>query len=289
MGEPASNEPLELSDVNISMNDNKLYDQMSTNSDIIKIDAEKDYTIKINCVRGTYVEYKYNELNKNKINFCLEYVGENDKVYDNINPCELDSNEGFYEAQEDGLLKLIWHNVTERSFLHPLGITKELNIQVDIKGDNEIKPGELDSHVNVGCLNKYIKDVNKDVKELQLKLGAKVEMCEDFPFEVEDIMPIAEVLARTGKHFENFKKFFENSNFPKGFPVFCEIPLRYSFSCEFKFLKAEKKEVDLSTFIIPEDYEKIVIEEAEVESEKNNMNKTNESRDAEKIDAKAKE
>ena len=31
---------------------------------------------------------------------------------------------------------------------------------------------------------------------------------EEFPLKAQDMLPIAEVMARTGTHFENFKQFF---------------------------------------------------------------------------------
>lgn len=77
----------------------------------------------------------------------------------------------------------------------------------------------------------------------------------EFPFEIKDIMPIAQIMARTTKHFENFSKFFENETFPPGFPVYSEIPLKYTVSAQYEFIKAERKDMDLSLFEIPKDYE----------------------------------
>lgn len=77
----------------------------------------------------------------------------------------------------------------------------------------------------------------------------------EFPFEIKDVMPIAQIMARTTKHFENFSKFFENETFPPGFPVYSEIPLKYTVSAQYEFIKAERKDMDLSLFEIPKDYE----------------------------------
>lgn len=101
----------------------------------------------------------------------------------------------------------------------------------------------------------------------------------EFPFEIKDVMPIAQIMARTTKHFENFSKFFENETFPPGFPIYSEIPLKYTVSAQYEFIKAERKDMDLSLFEIPKDYE--FVEEKE-KKQKESKTKPEKETDKEK-------
>jgi GPCR-chaperone len=68
--------------------------------------------------------------------------------------------------------------------------------------------------------------VGANVKEDTKTMDFKVCFTKDFPLTVEQILPVIECVARTGRHFANFKRFFE-SKMPKdqGFPVQFSIPV----------------------------------------------------------------
>lgn len=57
-------------------------------------------------------------------------------------------------------------------------------------------------------------------------LNARVVMCPDFPLTVQQLLPVAEVLSRTAKHFSNVHRFL-TTRMPDGagFPVSFDIPV----------------------------------------------------------------
>ena len=57
-------------------------------------------------------------------------------------------------------------------------------------------------------------------------VGARVVLAPSFPLTVEQLLPVAEVLSRTGKHFANVHRFL-STRFPAGagFPVAFDVPV----------------------------------------------------------------
>lgn len=45
--------------------------------------------------------------------------------------------------------------------------------------------------------------------------GCQLVMSKDFPFSTDDMLPIAEVMSRTARHWRNVERFF-TKKFPKG-------------------------------------------------------------------------
>lgn len=78
-------------------------------------------------------------------------------------------------------------------------------------------------------------------------------MSEDFPYTIKQLLPIISVLEAGGEQYGQLTKFF-GTTLPPGFPVKGKIPLALSFSLEFTFKAATKKENDIKEFVVPEDY-----------------------------------
>lgn len=128
-------------------------------------------------------------------------------------------------------------------------------ISVNISGKNEVDSSFGDLDIGVGCLNRKVKEINKDIKKIKFTINAQLQMNEDFPFSIDEIFPIAQVLSKSVTHFQNFTNFFKANGFPKGFPVYCDLPLKYTLSFYYEMIEAEKKEIDKELFKIPEDYQ----------------------------------
>lgn len=126
---------------------------------------------------------------------------------------------------------------------------------MNISGKNEVDSSFGDLDIGVGCLNRKVKEINKDIKKIKFTINAQLQMSKDFPFSIDEIFPIAKVLSKSVRHFENFTNFFKADNFPEGFPVYCDLPLKYTLSFYYEMLEAEKKEIDKELFKIPEDYQ----------------------------------
>lgn len=74
------------------------------------------------------------------------------------------------------------------------------------------------------------KDVNKrlaiqlpEAAVIEKSFTASVAMCDNFPLDVQAMLPIAEVMSKTARHFENLQRFFETT-LPRGFPISFDIP-----------------------------------------------------------------
>lgn len=78
-------------------------------------------------------------------------------------------------------------------------------------------------------------------------------MSEDFPYTIKQLLPIISVLEANNEQYGQLTKFF-GTTLPPGFPVKGKIPLALSFSLEFTFKAATKKENDIKEFVVPEDY-----------------------------------
>lgn len=80
-------------------------------------------------------------------------------------------------------------------------------------------------------------------------------MCRDFPLSVANMLPLAEVMARTAQHFKTFQKFFE-STFPEGagFPVQFQVPVFPTIAATVSFLQCELVTPPAEMFQVPEDY-----------------------------------
>jgi hypothetical protein len=74
--------------------------------------------------------------------------------------------------------------------------------------------------------------------------------------QVEKFLPVAELMARTGRHAENFRKFF-NSKMPRGagFPVRFSIPVFPTITATITFENCNiRRSPPRSLFEIPADY-----------------------------------
>lgn len=87
-------------------------------------------------------------------------------------------------------------------------------------------------------------------------LDVKVYFAKDFPLTTEQFLPIAEVMARTGRHAANIRRFFSskmpsNAGFPVRFtlPVFPAITATITFDFCDPYRSPQK-----SLFVVPSDY-----------------------------------
>jgi ankyrin repeat domain-containing protein 13 len=86
----------------------------------------------------------------------------------------------------------------------------------------------------------------------------KLWMAKDFPFELEQLMPIFEALAPSSKHFTRFYEFL-TSRLPvdAGFPVQFQIPVYPTITCQAGFLNLSVKDDDDNDddlFTVPDDF-----------------------------------
>lgn len=84
-------------------------------------------------------------------------------------------------------------------------------------------------------------------------------MSRDFPLSVDHMLPLAEIMARSGTHFQNLNRFL-NSKLPldEGFPVEFQIPAFPTVTGTVRFSSCrllEAREIDASFFRVPADYE----------------------------------
>jgi hypothetical protein len=73
---------------------------------------------------------------------------------------------------------------------------------------------------------------------------------------VDQFLPIAEVMARTGRHAENFRRFFD-SKFPRGagFPVSFSIPVFPTIMAKVTFEHCDvRRPVPKAAFDLPPAY-----------------------------------
>lgn len=94
------------------------------------------------------------------------------------------------------------------------------------------------------------------VRKKSRKFKGTVMMTESFPLSIEKLLPLIEVLAPTGKHFDKLKTFFIGK-MPSGlFPVQIVLPVFPTIVATVTFSKFEKRDtIDDSLFEIPTDYE----------------------------------
>ena len=72
-----------------------------------------------------------------------------------------------------------------------------------------------------------------------------------FPLSVEDVLPLTEVLARTGKHFARLQRFFR-ARIPKGmFPARFELPIFKLVTAHVCFAACELRTPPESLFEVP--------------------------------------
>ena len=96
------------------------------------------------------------------------------------------------------------------------------------------------------------KAVTTDEKVLDLR----VLFSRDFPLSVEQFLPVAEVMARTGRHAENFSAFFRNK-MPAGagFPVQFTIPAFPTITAKITFEQCEvRRAPPAAIFDLPADF-----------------------------------
>ena len=76
-----------------------------------------------------------------------------------------------------------------------------------------------------------------------------------FPLTREQMLPIAQALARTGAHFQNFRKFFEHKMPPEaGFPVQFSIPVLPTVKATITFGACTLTTPPAELFAVPDDY-----------------------------------
>ena len=98
------------------------------------------------------------------------------------------------------------------------------------------------------------------IKEPNTALASKTPECQvafhpGFPLTREQMLPIAAALARTGEHFQNFKRFFENRMPAEaGFPVRFVIPVAPTVSATITFGRCELTTPPADAFEVPADY-----------------------------------
>ncbi len=98
------------------------------------------------------------------------------------------------------------------------------------------------------------------VKEPNTALASKTPECQvafhpGFPLTREQMLPIAAALARTGEHFQNFKRFFENRMPAEaGFPVRFVIPVAPTVSATITFGRCALTSPPADAFTVPADY-----------------------------------
>ena len=95
---------------------------------------------------------------------------------------------------------------------------------------------------------------NESTKEVQREFTSKLWMSQKFPLSVKHITPIIEVLAKTSRHLESLKSFFD-SNMPQGFPVKFELPVLPLVAAQVTFVSCTLKDNPKELFEVPEDYE----------------------------------
>ncbi len=79
---------------------------------------------------------------------------------------------------------------------------------------------------------------------------------DQFPISVEQFLPIAEVMARTSRHAENFKRFLR-SKMPAGagFPVRFSVPVFPTITATITFEMCDtRRSPPASYFAVPADY-----------------------------------
>ena len=84
-------------------------------------------------------------------------------------------------------------------------------------------------------------------------ISAKVKMTQTFPIPVSYLLPVAEAVARTSSHMENFSRFL-HTKLPQGFPVAFELPVVPTVTAKVQFLSAKVAEQDPELFHVPAAY-----------------------------------
>lgn len=98
------------------------------------------------------------------------------------------------------------------------------------------------------------------VQEANTSVEEKVMDCQvafhpGFPLTREQMLPIAAALARTGAHFDNFKRFFEHHMPPEaGFPVRFSIPVFPTVTATITFGECNLVTPAEELFSVPKDY-----------------------------------
>jgi hypothetical protein len=97
---------------------------------------------------------------------------------------------------------------------------------------------------------------SSSVKEDEKILDPKVHFCKAFPLTVAQFLPVADMMARTSRHAENFRAFF-NSKMPAGagFPVRFTVPVFPTVTATVTFELADtRRSPPASIFDVPADY-----------------------------------
>jgi len=84
-------------------------------------------------------------------------------------------------------------------------------------------------------------------------ISAKVKMTQTFPIPVSYLLPVAEAVARTSSHMENFSRFL-HTKLPPGFPVAFELPIVPTVAAKVQFMSAKVTPQDPALFQVPPSY-----------------------------------
>ncbi len=93
------------------------------------------------------------------------------------------------------------------------------------------------------------------VSSSEKALDLKVFFSRDFPLTMEQFLPVADVMARTSRHAENFRRFF-STKMPSGagFPVRFTVPVFPTITMTSTFESCTLESPPAELFVVPPDY-----------------------------------
>ena len=170
-----------------------------------------------------------------------------------------DADAGVFAGANVGAISFNEYFGVDRRVLtaHVEASAASASIDVDDSGD----PLPPESRDTDGLLHRASGAVageaaSSSVKEDEKILDPKVHFCKAFPITVEQFLPVADMMARTSRHAENFRKFF-NSKMPAGagFPVRFTVPVFPTVTATVTFELADtRRSPPASIFEVPTDY-----------------------------------
>jgi hypothetical protein len=99
---------------------------------------------------------------------------------------------------------------------------------------------------------------NEEITDNVRQIKGSVYLSDEFPYDMRDLIPIFEVLAPTGQHFETLVKFFTAKLPSDGFPVRLDIPVVPLVSATVSFLTYQDSGLDADEMkervTLPKDY-----------------------------------
>lgn len=156
------------------------------------------------------------------------------------------------------------------SLLHHIASTTGITDPVYSKNTDYLRSHSVDK---LSPSNETIKEIQENIRKTQhprrrvavflddniteeeKNLDLQVCFSQIFPLTPDQMLPIAEALARTNKHFQNFERFF-HTKLPKdaGFPVQFSIPVFPTITARITFDDCTMRSPNASSFLIPDDY-----------------------------------